>query len=90
MQHLTPEALLEAVRQWVAIESPTQDVAAVNHMADHAEALLVAAGARIERIPGQSGRYVAQRNYLTLTRRSREWLASWQLEDSGRSPDLPL
>jgi glutamate carboxypeptidase len=55
MQHLTPEALLEAVRQWVAIESPTQDVAAVNRMADHAEALLVAAGARIERIPGTMG-----------------------------------
>ena len=55
MQTLTTEALLEAVRQWVMIESPTQDVAAVNRMADHAEALLVAAGARIERIPGAMG-----------------------------------
>lgn len=55
MQTLTTEALLEAVRQWVMIESPTQDVAAVNRMADHAEALLVAAGAQIERIPGAMG-----------------------------------
>lgn len=55
MQTLTTEALLDAVRGWVAIESPTQDVAAVNRMADHAEALLRAAGARIERIPGTMG-----------------------------------
>ena len=55
MQILTSEALLDAVRKWVAIESPTQDVAAVNRMADHAEALLRAAGARIERIPGTMG-----------------------------------
>lgn len=55
MQELTTEGLLEAVRQWVAIESPTQDVAAVNRMADHAEALLRAAGASIERIPGTGG-----------------------------------
>lgn len=55
MQTLTTEALLDAVRQWVAIESPTQDVAAVNRMADHAEALLRAAGARIERNPGTMG-----------------------------------
>ncbi|MCA0320113.1 MAG: M20 family metallopeptidase [Proteobacteria bacterium] len=51
----TTESLLETVRQWVAIESPTQDVAGVNRMADHAEDLLVAAGAAIERIPGTDG-----------------------------------
>ncbi len=51
----TTESLLETVRQWVAIESPTQDVAAVNRMADFAESLLVAAGAEIERIPGTGG-----------------------------------
>lgn len=52
---LTPESLLEAVRQWVAIESPTQDAAAVNRMADHAERLLRDIGASIERIPGTHG-----------------------------------
>jgi len=45
---------------------------------------------RIERIPGQAGRYVAQRNYLTLDRRNGAWHACWQLEDSGRSPELAL
>ncbi|AVO44491.1 M20 family metallopeptidase [Phreatobacter cathodiphilus] len=55
MQTLTSEGLLDAVRRWVAIESPTQDVAAVNRMADHAEALLRGAGAGIERIPGTMG-----------------------------------
>ncbi|QCK88809.1 M20 family metallopeptidase [Phreatobacter aquaticus] len=55
MKELTTEGLLEAVRQWVMVESPTQDVAAVNRMADHAEGLLRAIGARIERIPGEGG-----------------------------------
>jgi glutamate carboxypeptidase len=51
----TTEALLETLRQWVAIESPTQGAAAVNRMADHAEGLLRAAGATIERLPGTDG-----------------------------------
>ena len=59
-------------------------------LASLGEAPLAGRPIRIGRIPGQSGRYVAQRNYLTLTRRSGEWLASWRLEESGASPDLPL
>lgn len=60
-------------------------------LASLGEAPLAGRPIRIGRIPGQSGRYVAQRKtHLTLTWRSGEWLASWQLEDSGRSPDLPL
>jgi glutamate carboxypeptidase len=55
MQTLSQDALLEAVRGWVLIESPTQDVAAVDRMADHAEHLLRSAGAVIERIPGRMG-----------------------------------
>jgi glutamate carboxypeptidase len=55
MRDLTPEALLAAVNAWVAIESPTQDAAAVNRVAAHAEALLCAIGATIERIPGENG-----------------------------------
>ncbi|MDB6454490.1 alkaline phosphatase D family protein [Falsirhodobacter sp. 20TX0035] len=45
---------------------------------------------RIRRIPGQFGRYVAQRNYLTLRREHGAWQAQWQLEESGTSPALPL
>ncbi|WP_439574977.1 M20 family metallopeptidase [Phreatobacter sp.] len=55
MQQLSPDSLLAAVRDWVLIESPTQDAAAVNRVADHATGLLAALGARIERIPGEDG-----------------------------------
>lgn len=55
MRELTTEALFDAVRGWVEIESPTQDAASVNHMADHAERLLRGLGARIERHAGSEG-----------------------------------
>lgn len=55
MHDLTPQALLDVVRDWVEIESPTQDVAGVNRMADHVETLLRQIGAHIERRPGTDG-----------------------------------
>jgi glutamate carboxypeptidase len=55
MRELTTEGLLDDVRRWVEIESPTQDAAAVNRVADHAEAELRRIGAAIERIPGRDG-----------------------------------
>lgn len=55
MRELTTAALLAAVRAWVDIESPTNDAAGVNRVADHAEALLRALGAGIERHPGRDG-----------------------------------
>jgi glutamate carboxypeptidase len=55
MRELTTEALLEAVRGWVEIESPTNDTAGVNRVADHAEGLLRGIGASIERTPGRDG-----------------------------------
>ena len=55
MRELTTEGLLEAVRAWVAIESPTNDAEGVNRVADHAEALLRGIGATIERTPGRDG-----------------------------------
>lgn len=45
---------------------------------------------RIERIPGQRARYLAERNYLILARDADRWSASWDLEGPGRSPPLPL
>ncbi|WP_019296748.1 MULTISPECIES: alkaline phosphatase D family protein [unclassified Leisingera] len=45
---------------------------------------------RIRRIPGQAGRYAAERNYLVLERRGADWSASWELETSGRSSPLAL
>ena len=67
-------------------------------LASLGEAPLAGRPITIGRIPGQKGRYVAQRNYLILARRKDggkdggrdEWLASWRLEDSGQSPDLVL
>ena len=45
---------------------------------------------RILPLPGQRGRYVAQRNYLVLERRSDTWRATWNLENSGLTPPLSL
>lgn len=45
---------------------------------------------RIRRIPGQRGRYVAERNYLTLHRKGDAWSARWEFERSGTSPAHPL
>ncbi|WP_372623259.1 M20 family metallopeptidase [Falsiroseomonas sp.] len=55
MRELTEAALLEAVRGWVEIESPTQDAAGVNRVADHVEAKLRRMDARIERRSGVDG-----------------------------------
>jgi glutamate carboxypeptidase len=55
MRDLTTEGLLDAVRAWVEIESPTNDAAGVNRVADHAEGLLRGIGAAIERTPGRDG-----------------------------------
>lgn len=45
---------------------------------------------RIRPLPGQRHRYVAERNFLTLTRAAGQWQARWHLEDSGTTPALPL
>ncbi len=55
MQDLTEAALLDAVRRWVEIESPTRHAAGVNRVADLAERDLRAIGASIERRPGRDG-----------------------------------
>lgn len=52
----TPEALLEGIRQWVEIESPTGDPQGVDKVMDRVEARFRRAGAHVERIPGQAGR----------------------------------
>ncbi|WP_374440860.1 M20 family metallopeptidase [Stella sp.] len=49
------EEIFEGIRDWVAIESPSGDAAAVNRMADHVQAGLARLGAVIERTPGRDG-----------------------------------
>ncbi len=51
----TAEALLQEIRSWVEIESPTDDAASVNRMADKVAADATAAGGRLARIPGTDG-----------------------------------
>lgn len=45
---------------------------------------------RIQPPPGQSARYVADRNFLTLARRDGRWSARWFLERSGMTPELEI
>ena len=55
MRQLTTEAILESLKAWVLLESPTQDAAAVNRLADHVAAEMLGFGAAVERLPGTEG-----------------------------------
>jgi glutamate carboxypeptidase len=50
------DRFLAGLNEWVAIESPTSDAAAVNRLVDKVTADYAALGARLERIPGRDGR----------------------------------
>ena len=52
---LDADEILNGIREWVEIESPTTDAAAVNRMVDKVEADYAALGARLERIAGRDG-----------------------------------
>ncbi len=52
---LDVDEILAGIRAWVEIESPTQDAAAVNRMADAVQAEYAALGAAVERIAGRDG-----------------------------------
>jgi glutamate carboxypeptidase len=52
---LDPDEILAGIREWVEIESPTTDAAAVNRMVDKVQADFAGIGARLERIPGRDG-----------------------------------
>lgn len=45
---------------------------------------------RMRKLPGQPRIYAAERNYLVLERQQGQWHASWELEESGRTPSLPI
>jgi glutamate carboxypeptidase len=48
-------AMLDEIRTWVEIESPTTEPTAVNRMMDKVAAAYAGTGARLERIPGRDG-----------------------------------
>ncbi|RDC67740.1 alkaline phosphatase family protein [Rhodovulum sp. 12E13] len=45
---------------------------------------------RVERLPGQRNRYVAERNYLLIERCGGAWSARWDLETSGMTASWAL
>jgi glutamate carboxypeptidase len=49
------EDLLEELRKWVTLETPTTDATAVNRLMDVAQAELAQVGAALTRIPGRDG-----------------------------------
>ena len=49
------EEILDGIRQWVEIETPTHDGEAVNKLADVVEESMRALGALVERTPGRDG-----------------------------------
>ena len=51
--HFDATKMLEEIRSWVEIESPTTDAAAVNRMVDHVENAYRRTSARVERIGGR-------------------------------------
>ena len=53
--HIDAEEILTGVLEWVGIESPSHDAAAVNRMADRVQHDMGAIGAHVERIPGIDG-----------------------------------
>lgn len=50
-----PDEILEGIRTWVEIETPSYDGEAVNKLVDKVEEDMRAIGAEIDRVPGQDG-----------------------------------
>lgn len=83
--------LHQLVASGIAHRAPPKTWAkALGTLACAGEAPLPGQPVRIRRIPGQRGRYAAERNYLVLTRQQDSWSASWEFEDSGTSVPLAL
>ena len=49
------DEILEAILEWVRIESPSHDAQAVNRMVDHVESTMRPLTSRVERTPGRDG-----------------------------------
>jgi hypothetical protein len=83
--------LTQLIASGIAHDAPPQGYArALGVLAGLGEAPLPRHPIRIAPLPGQSRRYVAERNYLVVARRSGRWSAEWELEQSGRTPPLTL
>jgi glutamate carboxypeptidase len=52
---IDPEEILDGIRRWVEVETPSHDGVAVNKLNDIVEAEFRTIGARTERVPGRDG-----------------------------------
>jgi len=83
--------VIQLIASGVAHDAPPQGYArALGLLAGLGEAPLSGHPIRIAPLPGQTRRYVAERNYLMLERRAGRWSAEWELERSGRTPSRAL
>jgi hypothetical protein len=83
--------LIQLIASGIAHDAPPPGYArALGLLAGLGEAPLPRHPIRILPLPGQTRRYVAQRNYLVLQRVEGRWQAEWELEVSGRTPPLAL
>jgi hypothetical protein len=83
--------LIQLIASGIAHDAPAQGYArSLGLLAGLGEAPLPGHPIRITPLPGQSRRYVAERNYLVLQRHAGQWSAEWELERSGRTPPLAL
>jgi hypothetical protein len=81
----------QLVASGIAHPPPPQLYArALGWLAALGEAPLPGRPIRLKPLPGQPRIYVAERNYLVLERRNGRWSASWELEDSGRTPPVAI
>jgi hypothetical protein len=83
--------LIQLIASGIAHDAPPQGYArALGWLAGLGEAPLPSHPIRISPLPGQTRRYVAERNYLVLRRQAGQWSAAWELESSGRTAPLAL
>jgi hypothetical protein len=81
----------QLVASGIAHRPPPKGYArALGLLAGLGEAPLPGHPIRIGPLPGHRHRYIAERNFLTLRRKGGHWTAAWELEESGRTPDLAL
>jgi hypothetical protein len=81
----------QLVASGISHPAPTKNYArGLGLLAGLGEAPLKGHPIRILPLPGQSTRYIAERNFLLLERQGGTWEASWHLEESGVTPALVL
>ena len=80
------DTMLEGLRPWVEIESPTFDAARVNAMMDYAARECAASGATVERIAGRMGFGDCVRATFPFGTRISRASSSWAIS----TPCIPL